>query len=326
MLPFELIIAAGLGVTILAHAIVVQTKRRRVVPEAVWADVDVGTADAYYGPPVEDRVELRASRWTVASLLFYLAVLTAGELAVVFVSPLLVFPFHGGVVVLAAIHLAWVEERDRDEAGSTPALVPLLLAFILAPLIRLISLTLPLSDIEEPYRYLFAGIPMALGALVVARSAGLRWTQIGLQWRGTGWQVLAILVSVELGFLEFIILQPEPVGPLSPLSILPALSVGLATGIPEELIFRGVMQTAARPLLGSAWSVLYVSGLFAVLHIGYASLIDVAFVFAVALFYGAIFERTRSIIGVSIGHGVANVILFFVAPNILNIAKGGPLP
>ncbi|MGQ0609413.1 MAG: hypothetical protein ACT4OQ_13265, partial [Chloroflexota bacterium] len=35
--------------------------------------------------------------------------------------------------------------------------------------------------------------------------------------------------------------------------------------------------------------------------------------------FGWVFERTRSIIGVSISHGLANVILFFVAPHLISL-------
>ncbi len=102
--------------------------------------------------------------------------------------------------------------------------------------------------------------------------------------------------------------------------VIPAVVVGIATGAPEELIFRGVLQTATRPILGRLnW--IYVSLVFAVLHIGYQSALDLAFVFGVGLLYGWVFERSRSIVGVSIGHGLANVILFFVAPNLPAIAR-----
>jgi uncharacterized protein len=133
-----------------------------------------------------------------------------------------------------------------------------------------------------------------------------------------------VVASVGLGLVEYLILRPEPLGGLPwETGLLPALSLAFFTGFPEELIFRGIMQTAARPLLGR-WNWPYVAAVFAALHIGYQSLIDVAFVFAVGLLYGWVFERTRSIIGVSIGHGVANGILFFVAPYLLSPSSPPP--
>lgn len=256
----------------------------------------------------------------VALLAPFLIGLAVAELAVTYLNPVLVFPLHGGLAALVAGQLV-LTSRWRDEEGRTSALVPLLLTLVLAPLIRLISLTLPLAVIEPAYRYLFAGIPMALGAILAASAIGFTPRQIGLVWRAGRWQIFAVVVSVGLGFTEFAILRPAPLGPLPWMAggILPALAVGLATGLPEELIFRGVMQTAARPLLGR-WNVLFVALVFAVLHIGYASAVDLAFVFGVGLLYGWLFERTRSIIGVSIGHGIANVVLFFVAPYLAGLA------
>jgi membrane protease YdiL (CAAX protease family) len=262
-----------------------------------------------------------AMGWAVAYAIFLLN----AELLVTFVSPLFVFPFHGGLVVAVSVHLAWLA-RSPVQTAESRALSALLLAFVVAPLIRVISLTLPLAEIEPSYRYIFAGVPMAVGGLLVAHSLGLGRAQIGIAWRMPRLQVLAVLGSLALGMIEFTILRPAPMGalPFSAAGLLPALSVGVFTGVPEEVIFRGVLQTAARPIMRGG-TALYAATVFAVLHIGYASFIDLAFVFGVGLFYGWIFERSRSIVGVSIGHGLANVVLFFVAPYVLPMLVGRPL-
>ena len=256
-------------------------------------------------------------------LLAYLLLLIVAELAVTFVNPVLVFPLHGGLIVLAAAYLAIARPHDHPEPG-TRTITAVALALTVAPLIRIISLTLPLAQLDPPIRYLSAGVPVALAGFLAARAAGFRVEQIGLVWRRTGWQLLAILASVGFGFLEFVILRPAPLGPFpwTYVGLLPALGIGLFTGFPEELVFRGVLQTAIRPILGR-WNWVYASAIFAVLHIGYRSHVDLVFVFVIGLFYGWIFERTRSIIGISIGHGAANVILFFVAPN---LAAAAALP
>ena len=56
------------------------------------------------------------------------------------------------------------------------------------------------------------------------------------------------------------------------------------TGFVEELMFRGVMQRTAVDRFGFN-SLIYVSLLFAVLHMGYQNWLDVAFVFVVAVFF-----------------------------------------
>lgn len=258
-----------------------------------------------------------SARQAVLVLVPYLVMVTVAEAAVTFINPMLVFPLHGGMIAILATHIANLERR----AGRDPAsryLAAVLMTMMLSPLIRVISLTLPLAQLPDPHQYLFAGIPMTVGALIVARYVGFRRQSIGLVWRGASWQLLAVLGSVIIGLAEYLILQPEPLGdfPWTAAGWLPALSVAFATGFPEELIFRGMMQTALRPLISTGWNVLYVSIVFAVLHLGYQSGIDLVFVFGASLFYGWIFERSRSIIGVSIGHGLANAILFFVAPNL----------
>jgi membrane protease YdiL (CAAX protease family) len=263
----------------------------------------------------------RGAPWNRVALVAYLALLAVAELAVTFGNPLLVFPLHGGIVGLASVHVAVLEGRP-DRAGLRHPMTPFLLAFIVVALIRIISLTLPLGAIEPAYRYLAAGMPMTLGALLVARAAGFSRRDIGLAWRMGRLQVIVIVVSFGLGFLEFVILRPAPLGPLPWLAagVVPAVVVGISTGFPEELIFRGVLQTATRPILGRMnW--IYVSLVFAALHIGYQSSLDLAFVFGVGLIYGWVFERSRSILGISIGHGQANVILFFIAPNLPVIAR-----
>ncbi len=54
--------------------------------------------------------------------------------------------------------------------------------------------------------------------------------------------------------------------------------------------------------------------LFAVLHIGFLSLIDVVFVFAVALFFGWVVKKTGSLLGVTLAHGITNILLYLVVP------------
>ena len=93
----------------------------------------------------------------------------------------------------------------------------------------------------------------------------------------------------------------------------PALIFLVCTGFVEELIFRGVLQRSAVALWG--WrGIIYVSLLFAILHIGFLSWIDVVFVFAVAVFFAWVVKRTGSLLGVTLSHGITNIVLYLVAP------------
>ena len=44
------------------------------------------------------------------------------------------------------------------------------------------------------------------------------------------------------------------------------------------------------------------------------SLIDIAFVFVVAMFFAWVVKRTGSLLGVTLAHGVTNIMLYLVLP------------
>jgi len=98
---------------------------------------------------------------------------------------------------------------------------------------------------------------------------------------------------------------------------LPALILLIFTGFLEEIIFRGIIQRGAAGTLGR-YGIFYVSAIFAVLHIGYKSILDVVFVFLVALFFGYLVSRTGSLIGVTISHGMTNIALYLIIPFLMN--------
>ena len=160
--------------------------------------------------------------------------------------------------------------------------------------------------------------PLVAAAVVVIRIAGYRARDVGLVFKKVPFQLVVWLSGFLFGVLEYYILAPEPL--VSELSLqaiwLPALLLFISTGFTEELIFRGVLQRAAVASFGG-WGIVYVSLLFAILHIGFLSWIDVAFVFVVALFFGWAVEKTGSLLGVTLAHGTTNVLLYLVIPFIL---------
>ncbi|MBK9944783.1 MAG: CPBP family intramembrane metalloprotease [Kouleothrix sp.] len=191
----------------------------------------------------------------------------------------------------------------------------LALALTLAPLIRLLSLSLPLTRFPQIAWYPIVAVPLFLAAWVVIRLLGISRQTLGLRVGSLPQQIMLIGGGLGLGAIEYAILKPAPlVSSLTPGSLwLPALSLIVCTGFSEELIFRGLLQQVAAPALGR-WALMYVALLFAVLHIGYLSLADVAFVFAVGLLFGYIVRWGGSILGVSLAHGLTNITLFLILP------------
>ncbi len=133
-------------------------------------------------------------------------------------------------------------------------------------------------------------------------------------------QILIGLTGIGLGYIEYYILRPKSlVTTLRLESIwLPALILLIFTGLLEEIIFRGMLQYNAERVLGRN-ALLYTSLVFTILHLGYKSMPDLAFVFIVALFFAWVVRRSGSILGVTLAHGLINITLFLIYPFILVI-------
>ncbi|GAI22809.1 unnamed protein product, partial [marine sediment metagenome] len=121
---------------------------------------------------------------------------------------------------------------------------PLLLALCLAPLIRIISLSMPLKDFEFVYWFIIIGIPLFIASFIVIRVLDLKSKDINLNWENPVATLLIALSGIIFGFIEYIILKPVPIISLLNLKeiIIPGLILLLFTGFLEELIFRGIIQ------------------------------------------------------------------------------------
>lgn len=246
------------------------------------------------------------TRFSGVILPAYAAAIIAAETLTAFVDARWGVGLHAAILWALILHFSWAEK---------PSEARLLLALCLAPLVRILSLGMPLEDVALVYWFLIVGVPMIVAALLIARTVGLTRFDLGLAVRAMPVQLLVGAGGVGLGIAEYLILAPEPL--IDELTwrqaLLPGLILLVATGFGEELVFRGVMQSAATEAVGSA-GIVYVAVVFAALHIGYQSALDVAFVFLVALLFGWVVARTRSLLGVTLGHGIANVVLYVIAP------------
>ena len=242
-----------------------------------------------------------------------LAAFAAAELMTTYVSPVGGIALHA--VILSALILAASLMGDAGPGAEPSHISRFLYSLTLVPLIRILSLSMPLAKFDPVFWYLMAGLPVFLAALVVMVPLGLRPQNIGLRWSWSPIQPGVAVLGFGLGLVEYQILRPEPLieGLTLAHFVLPATILMVATGFLEEFIFRGILQTAASATLGGL-VVLYVSLVFAILHIGYRSAADVVFVLAIALIYGWVVRRTGSIIGVGISHGLTNIMLFLVVP------------
>lgn len=129
-------------------------------------------------------------------------------------------------------------------------------------------------------------------------------------------QIVIGLSGLLSGVIEFLILRPQPL--ISTFSLVPLVTgiiiLTISTGLAEELLFRGILQRNAENVFGKAFGLLYASLLFTCLHIGWRSFLDLVFVFIVSMFYGYVFQKTGSINGITLAHGLNNSMLFLVMP------------
>jgi len=267
----------------------------------------LGGNPANFGPVVTARPAISQSQiwffWAYLLLIGLAELLTA--LAVQFGLLL-----HAGLLVALTL---------QGATGRALVTRRLALALTLAPLIRLLSLSMPLINFPQLFWYPLVAIPLLLTAWIISRQLGLGRQNLGL----TAGQLLPQLLltggGLGLGTLEYFILRPAPLltnneGWL--LYVLAGLGLLIFTGFNEEVIFRGLLQTVATPVLKKGGALFYVALLFAILHLGYLSALDLLLVFGVGLLFGYLVRWGGSILGVTLAHGLTNITLFLIMPSL----------
>jgi len=240
--------------------------------------------------------------------ILYLTLIASAEIITSFIDPGYGLLLHATILVsLLALSALW--------HGANPA-SSLYLSLSLAPLIRILSLSLPLMYFPRYAWYTVASIPVLAAALTAIRVQGLGLRDVGLTFSKPIVQACIALTGVPFGVVEYFILKPEPLAsnlPMPEYSLL-AIALVFSTGFVEELVFRGVLQRSAVEALGEKAGVLGVTAVFATMHVGWLNALDVLFVFAIGLLFAVLTLKTGSIVGVSLSHGLTNVILFLAMP------------
>ena len=93
---------------------------------------------------------------------------------------------------------------------------------------------------------------------------------------------------------------------------MPALILIVATGLVEELAFRGLIQRAAQGVI--TWGWVFVAFLYTALYVGHIAVQHLPLVLAIALFYGWVVNQTKSVVGVGLSRGLMNVGVYLVYP------------
>lgn len=238
--------------------------------------------------------------------ILYLVAIAGAELVIALVNPVGGIAMHIIIMFALIIHASFITKDLKHE---------LYLSLSLVPLMRLLSLSMPLVNFPQIYWYAVIAVPLLVAVFMVVRRLGYTLGEIGLHFNKAPYQILIALTGVPFGIAEYYILKPSSlIASFTWEEILfPAFLLIVCIGFTEELCFRGVIQHAAEAAIGQ-WGWLYVAVLFSTMHIGYLSVWDGVFVLAVGLFFGMMVNKTGSLLGVTLSHGIANIVLYLIAP------------
>jgi hypothetical protein len=217
---------------------------------------------------------------------------------------------QAGILIALLCHYALAGE----EAPYRRAL----LALSLAPLLRVLSLTMPLMQPPVAYWFALVGAPLLAGAALVARQLKLSPAALGLRVESWRPQALLALSGIPLGIVAFFILHPAPIVASGNWFewLVAAASLLVFVGFGEELVFRGIVQRVIaeqNAMLGLAAGAI----LFAAMSLGSLSLAYALSMGLAGLFFGWAANRTGSLAGVALAHGLMSVIALLVLPGLV---------
>lgn len=193
---------------------------------------------------------------------------------------------------------------------------PLYSALTLIPLIRIISVSLPLTGMPEFFGIVAISAPLFITGVMVAKIVGITPTVMGFRICTLPKQLLIALLGLPLGFIEFYIVQPDIKNvSAAPVEILmQVFALVICVGLLEEFLFRGIIFNVACKLLSNNKAMFFTSLLYAVLTISSKSLSSVIYAFLISILFCRIFIWKKSIVGISLAHGIINIIFYLICP------------
>ena len=248
--------------------------------------------------------------------ILYLAAAIFAEL-VILVSPVATALVDAAIIVIALTHFGWAQRSPLAIGEPGVRLLP---AVALIPLIRLLSLTLPIPDLPPlAWLGLIAG-PLLLAIATTARLTRLGVRQMAIAPISVRWTSLAVVIlSMPIGVLVgWISPATIPIASDSPwmAGVAAATLVG-AAAIPEELVFRGLLQPLLHNVVGEVAPFLAAVA-FAATYIGWQSPALVAVMAGVGLLYGFELARSGSLWPAILGHSVLVLAAGFLSPIVLS--------
>ena len=220
-----------------------------------------------------------------------------------------------GVLAQAVLLITLLALSMRQGPGSHQRLT---LALALLPLVQILSLALPAAIIPILAWYLEIGLGAFEAILLVMRRLDLTFRDVGVRRAPIGEVVAVGAIGAFLAVPAYLIAGPVNLGQgggFVGLAIASAIVI-VFIGVLEELLFRGLIQSAGTQLLSRGGVVVSV----AATTLMYSASLNpryVVFVALVATFFEIVARRSGSIAAPVAGHAALAWVQFIVLPMIL---------
>jgi membrane protease YdiL (CAAX protease family) len=216
---------------------------------------------------------------------------------------------HIGILIALSLSNTFVKDSEVQKIYQ---------ALMLLPILRLITLSMPVFFETTLYTFIFVYGCLAIPVAVIIIHQHNTLEQIGISMKNIGiYMILSIPLSFILGLGEYLTIRAEYLIPdltfenLFKLIFVMVFFVGLI----EELIFRSILQTELEQGLSISESLLITSLLFGFMHSGYGTFYEIIYTSFVGFFIGLAFYKTRSLPFIAVLHGFINVFLFGILPH-----------
>lgn len=177
----------------------------------------------------------------------------AVEAALVAPGHLLAAQVADAALVLLIARLALRDGSRRSERAAASILA--LRALALVPLLRVVSLGMPLAELSDAGAVLLLAVTFAIAVVVLAPAAGIarrRFVELPLAWPA----LAAAAAGLPLGLLAYVagadaLWARDAAAPEMALGI----AAGACAAVAQELVFRGAVQLAFQRVAGAVGAV-----------------------------------------------------------------------
>jgi len=230
---------------------------------------------------------------------FLFVLVVSAEVATIF-NQLVGVSLHLITVFIATSYVIFLKKNIYVISLSLPSIL------------RLLNLSMPVFFPYTIYWFPLVYLPIFPSAYLVVNVLNLTVEDIGLNLKKLQIYIPAgVLIGCILALIEFRILKTE--------SLIPDFSIGsivalfvimfLFVSLTEELIFRSVLQSSLEKEFGMLSGLILATAIFAIMHMQ-GGFLETIFIFFAGILIGYLFQKTRSLIFITVIHGTVNVMIF----------------